>query len=102
MALQVLSPMPGRVAPLAEVPDPMFAEAMLGPGLAIAATGVGAGDLLAALRNQDIDGFAMAAAAELMFAGAPGVEFETGVSVEPVAALATALQEVVRRQRVLA
>jgi PTS system glucose-specific IIA component len=35
VALQVLSPMPGRVAPLAEVPDPMFAEAMLGPGLAI-------------------------------------------------------------------
>lgn len=35
MALQVLSPMPGRVAALAEVPDPMFAEAMLGPGLAI-------------------------------------------------------------------
>jgi glucose-specific phosphotransferase system IIA component len=27
--------MPGRVAPLSEVPDPMFAEAMLGPGLAI-------------------------------------------------------------------
>ena len=35
MALQVLSPMPGRVANLTEVPDPMFAEAMLGPGLAI-------------------------------------------------------------------
>lgn len=35
MALQVLSPMPGRVANLSEVPDPMFAEAMLGPGLAI-------------------------------------------------------------------
>ena len=35
MALQVLSPMPGRVAALSEVPDPMFAEAMLGPGLAI-------------------------------------------------------------------
>jgi PTS system N-acetylglucosamine-specific IIA component len=27
--------MPGRVANLSEVPDPMFAEAMLGPGLAI-------------------------------------------------------------------
>ncbi len=35
MALTVLSPMPGRVANLSEVPDPMFAEAMLGPGLAI-------------------------------------------------------------------
>lgn len=35
MALQVLSPMPGRVADLSEVPDPVFAQAMLGPGLAI-------------------------------------------------------------------
>lgn len=35
MALTVLSPMAGRVANLSEVPDPMFAEAMLGPGLAI-------------------------------------------------------------------
>ncbi len=35
MALQILSPMPGRVANLSEVPDPMFAEAMLGPGVAI-------------------------------------------------------------------
>lgn len=35
MALKVLSPMPGRVANLSEVPDPMFAEAMLGPGIAI-------------------------------------------------------------------
>ena len=35
MSLQVLSPMPGRVANLSEVPDPMFAEAMLGPGIAI-------------------------------------------------------------------
>jgi PTS system glucose-specific IIA component len=35
VALQVLSPMTGRVANLSEVPDPMFAEAMLGPGLAI-------------------------------------------------------------------
>jgi len=35
VALQILSPMPGRVANLSEVPDPMFAEAMLGPGVAI-------------------------------------------------------------------
>jgi len=35
VALQVLSPMPGRVANLSEVPDPMFPEAMLGAGLAI-------------------------------------------------------------------
>ncbi len=35
MTLQILAPLPGRVANLSEVPDPMFAEAMLGPGLAI-------------------------------------------------------------------
>jgi PTS system glucose-specific IIA component len=35
VSMQVLSPMPGRVANLSEVPDPMFAEAMLGPGIAI-------------------------------------------------------------------
>ncbi len=35
MSLQVLSPMPGKVTNLSEVPDPMFAEAMLGPGIAI-------------------------------------------------------------------
>ena len=28
-------PIPGRVLPLAEVPDPMFAEGMMGPGVAI-------------------------------------------------------------------
>jgi PTS system N-acetylglucosamine-specific IIA component len=32
----VLAPVAGLVLPLAEVPDPVFAEAMVGPGLAIA------------------------------------------------------------------
>lgn len=35
MALTILAPMPGRVANLADVPDQMFSEGMLGPGLAI-------------------------------------------------------------------
>ena len=35
MPLQVLSPMPGKVTDLSKVPDPMFAQAMLGPGVAI-------------------------------------------------------------------
>jgi len=34
-ALPVLSPVAGRVVPLTEVPDPVFAEAMVGPGLAV-------------------------------------------------------------------
>ena len=33
--LTVRSPVPGRVLPLAEVPDPVFAGAMVGPGLAV-------------------------------------------------------------------
>jgi sugar PTS system EIIA component len=33
--LDVLSPVPGRVIELAEVPDPIFAQAMVGPGLAV-------------------------------------------------------------------
>lgn len=34
-ALVVGSPVAGRVVSLAEVPDPVFAEAMVGPGLAV-------------------------------------------------------------------
>jgi PTS system N-acetylglucosamine-specific IIA component len=34
--LDVLAPMAGRVLPLAEVPDPVFSAAMVGPGLAVA------------------------------------------------------------------
>jgi PTS system N-acetylglucosamine-specific IIA component len=33
--LQVLSPLEGRVVPLAAVPDPVFAQAMVGPGIAV-------------------------------------------------------------------
>lgn len=35
MTTSVLAPLPGRVLPLGEVPDPVFAEAIVGPGLAI-------------------------------------------------------------------
>ncbi|HEX9337547.1 MAG TPA: PTS glucose transporter subunit IIA [Pseudonocardiaceae bacterium] len=34
-ALFVGSPVAGQVVPLADVPDPVFAEAMVGPGLAV-------------------------------------------------------------------
>jgi sugar PTS system EIIA component len=33
--LQVLAPISGRALPLAEVPDPVFAAAMVGPGAAV-------------------------------------------------------------------
>ncbi|HYH35028.1 MAG TPA: PTS glucose transporter subunit IIA [Nocardioides sp.] len=32
---QVLAPCPGRLVPLAEVPDPVFSSEMVGPGVAI-------------------------------------------------------------------
>jgi glucose-specific phosphotransferase system IIA component len=35
MSTKVGSPVAGRVVPLTEVPDPVFAEAMVGPGLAV-------------------------------------------------------------------
>ena len=34
-ALHVLAPIPGRALPLTEVPDPVFAAAMVGPGAAV-------------------------------------------------------------------
>lgn len=37
--LRVGSPVAGRVVPLAEVPDPVFAEAMVGPGVAVVPAG---------------------------------------------------------------
>jgi PTS system N-acetylglucosamine-specific IIA component len=37
--LAVLSPVAGRVLPLAEVPDPVFAGALVGPGVAVAPAG---------------------------------------------------------------
>ncbi len=33
--LDVLAPVPGRVAPMTDVPDPVFAAALVGPGAAI-------------------------------------------------------------------
>ena len=35
MTLSVLSPLPGRVVPIEEVPDPVFAGAIVGPGIAV-------------------------------------------------------------------
>lgn len=35
MTVEVLSPLPGRVVPMADVPDPVFAQAMVGPGAAV-------------------------------------------------------------------
>ena len=35
MTLRVGSPVGGRVVPLTEVPDPVFAQAMVGPGVAV-------------------------------------------------------------------
>ena len=34
-AVQVLAPCPGRVVAMSDVPDPVFAEEMVGPGVAI-------------------------------------------------------------------
>ncbi|MFE2753060.1 PTS glucose transporter subunit IIA [Actinosynnema sp. NPDC059335] len=35
MTLRVASPVSGRVVPLTDVPDPVFAQAMVGPGVAV-------------------------------------------------------------------
>lgn len=35
MSLHVLAPFPGRVMAMGEVPDPVFAQGMVGPGLAL-------------------------------------------------------------------
>ncbi|WP_367137687.1 PTS glucose transporter subunit IIA [Saccharothrix sp. HUAS TT1] len=35
MTLRVTSPVGGRAVPLTEVPDPVFAQAMVGPGVAV-------------------------------------------------------------------
>lgn len=39
MSVMVASPAAGTVIPMSEVPDPVFAEAMVGPGLAIEPAG---------------------------------------------------------------
>jgi sugar PTS system EIIA component len=35
MPLQVLAPVPGRVVPMGDVPDPVFAASLVGPGVAL-------------------------------------------------------------------
>ncbi|MEU0536019.1 PTS sugar transporter subunit IIA [Amycolatopsis tolypomycina] len=39
MTSDILSPVAGRVVPITEVPDPVFAEAMVGPGIAVQPSG---------------------------------------------------------------
>lgn len=39
MSLRILSPVAGEVVALGEVPDPVFAEAMVGPGVAVRPSG---------------------------------------------------------------
>ena len=39
MSLEILSPVAGRVVPITEVPDPVFAQAMVGPGVAVQPSG---------------------------------------------------------------
>jgi PTS system glucose-specific IIA component len=39
VSLPVLSPVAGRVVPITEVPDPVFAQAMVGPGVAVQPSG---------------------------------------------------------------
>ncbi|NIH79935.1 PTS sugar transporter subunit IIA [Amycolatopsis viridis] len=39
MSVVVLSPVAGRVTPLSGVPDPVFAQAMVGPGVAVLPAG---------------------------------------------------------------
>ncbi|MBN6040827.1 PTS glucose transporter subunit IIA [Amycolatopsis sp. 195334CR] len=39
MSLEILSPVPGRTVPMSEVPDQVFAQAMVGPGIAVQPSG---------------------------------------------------------------
>lgn len=39
MSLEILSPVGGRTAAMTEVPDPVFAQAMVGPGIAVQPSG---------------------------------------------------------------
>lgn len=47
MVLRLVSPVTGVVLPLAEVPDPVFAEEMVGPGVAVRPDPVDRADVLA-------------------------------------------------------
>ncbi|RCW43881.1 PTS system N-acetylglucosamine-specific IIA component (Glc family) [Halopolyspora algeriensis] len=46
MSVEVVSPVSGLTAPLGEVPDPVFSQAMVGPGMAVKPRG-GRGDAVA-------------------------------------------------------
>ncbi|EME59827.1 PTS sugar transporter subunit IIA [Amycolatopsis decaplanina] len=39
MSLEILSPVAGKTTAMTEVPDPVFAEAMVGPGIAVLPSG---------------------------------------------------------------
>jgi PTS system glucose-specific IIA component len=39
VTFDILSPVAGRVVPITEVPDPVFAQAMVGPGIAVQPAG---------------------------------------------------------------
>ncbi|UJW28960.1 PTS glucose transporter subunit IIA [Saccharothrix sp. AJ9571] len=39
MSLEILSPVAGRTVPMSEVPDQVFAQAMVGPGIAVQPSG---------------------------------------------------------------
>ncbi len=47
MTLRILAPVGGEVVAMAQVPDPVFAESIVGPGLAVNPTGQGEVDALA-------------------------------------------------------
>jgi PTS system beta-glucosides-specific IIC component len=70
-AIEVLSPLAGRVVPLSEVPDPVFAGGVMGPGAAIEPTGdtvfsPGAGVIAAAQPTGHAFGIVLDGGVELL------------------------------------
>ena len=51
MSAEIGSPVAGLTAPLADVPDPVFSQAMVGPGLAVKPTG-GTSDAVAPIAGE--------------------------------------------------
>lgn len=51
MSAEIGSPVAGLTAPLADVPDPVFSQAMVGPGLAVKPTG-GSSDAVAPIGGE--------------------------------------------------
>ncbi|WP_109211956.1 MULTISPECIES: glucose PTS transporter subunit IIA [Microbacterium] len=71
VAVEVLSPLAGRVVPLSEVPDPVFAGGVMGPGAAIEPTGdtvfaPGAGVIAAAQPTGHAFGIVLDGGVELL------------------------------------